>query len=184
MHVQQSSCAKGAAIKRLSTRVTRRIMKTLLLPTLLAAFIIGIAASVDAQTSTTPATPAAPAVTKPATLPPGAGGAPPLPAAATPTSAAPAAIPAPPGPAFAASNLTPLGVRSMAATCASCHGTNGVSVGGAVAGLAGLNKEYFVTQMKLFREGKREATLMHQISKGYTEAEINAMADYFAAQKR
>jgi cytochrome subunit of sulfide dehydrogenase len=41
-----------------------------------------------------------------------------------------------------------------------------------------------VTQMKLFREGKREATLMHQIAKGYTEAETNAMADFFAAQKR
>lgn len=72
----------------------------------------------------------------------------------------------------------------MAATCAACHGTNGVSVGGALAGLAGLNKDYFVLQMKNFKEGKRDATLMHQIAKGYSDAEINAMADYFAAQKR
>lgn len=47
-----------------------------------------------------------------------------------------------------------------------------------------MNKEYFVTQMKLFKDGKREATLMHQIAKGYTDAEIAAMADFFAAQKR
>jgi cytochrome subunit of sulfide dehydrogenase len=109
--------------------------------------------------------------------------------APTPTPAAAAAAPAttptpPPAPAFAAPNLTPKGVRSMAATCAACHGTNGVSVGGALAGLAGLNKDYFVLQMKNFKEGKRDATLMHQISKGYSEAEINALADYFAAQKR
>jgi cytochrome subunit of sulfide dehydrogenase len=107
----------------------------------------------------------------------------PAPKPATPVSAAPAPTP-PPAPAFAPSNLTPAGVRALAATCASCHGTNGVSAGGAVVGLAGLNKDYFVTQMKNFKEGKREATLMHQISKGYTDAEINAMAEYFAAQKR
>jgi cytochrome c553 len=111
----------------------------------------------------------------------------PAPAQTAPKPVAPAAAPtspAAPAPAFAASNLTPNGVRSMAATCSACHGTNGVSAGGAVSGLAGLNKDYFVTQMKNFKEGKREATLMHQIAKGYTDAEINAMADYFAAQKR
>lgn len=99
---------------------------------------------------------------------------------------APAAAPAlaPPMPAFAAPNLTPSGVRSLAANCAACHGTNGNSVGGAVAGLAGLDKDYFVNQMKLFKEGKREATLMHQIAKGYSDAEISAMAGYFSTQKK
>ena len=100
------------------------------------------------------------------------------PAPGTPAAAPPAPIP------FAASNLTPLGVRALAANCAACHGTNGNSVGGAVPGLAGTNKEYFVAQMKAFKEGKREATLMHQIAKGYSEAEIAAIADFFAAQKK
>jgi cytochrome c553 len=123
----------------------------------------------SAQTPSTP--PAAPAATKPA-----------LPSTATP--AVPAPAPAPAGPAFATPNLTPNGVRSMAATCSACHGTNGASVGGAIGGLAGLNKDYFVTQMKNFKEGKRDATLMHQISKGYSDAEIAALADYFSMQKR
>ena len=35
-----------------------------------------------------------------------------------------------------------------------------------------------------FRDGKRPATVMHQISKGYTEPQIEAMAAWFAAQKR
>jgi len=90
----------------------------------------------------------------------------------------------PPAPAFAASNLTPAGVRSIAATCSACHGTEGRSVGGAIPGLAGTNKEYFVNQMKAFREGKREATIMHQLAKGYSDAETNALGDYFAAQKK
>ena len=100
---------------------------------------------------------------------------------------APAAPPAAAAPIpFAAANLTPLGVRAMAANCAACHGTNGNSAGGAVpgSGLAGGNKDYFVAQMKAFKEGKREATIMHQISKGYSDAEIAALADFFAAQKK
>ena len=97
---------------------------------------------------------------------------------------APAVTTPPPAAAFAASNLSPNGVRSLAANCAACHGTNGNSVGGAVAGLAGLDKDYFVNQMKLFKEGKREATLMHQIAKGYSDAEISALAGYFSTQKK
>lgn len=92
--------------------------------------------------------------------------------------------PPPPPPVFAPSNLTPNGVRSLAANCAACHGTNGHSAGGAIPGLAGMNKDYFVNQLKAFKEGKREATIMHQLSKGYTDAEVAALGDYFAAQKK
>ena len=103
--------------------------------------------------------------------------------AQTPAPAAPA-IAAPPPIPFAAANLTPLGARALAANCAACHGTNGNSAGGAIPGLAGTNKDFFVAQMKAFKEGKREATLMHQIAKGYSDAEIAAIADFFAAQKK
>lgn len=99
-------------------------------------------------------------------------------APATPVAAPPAPIP------FAAANLTPLGARALAANCAACHGTNGNSAGGAIPGLAGMNKEYFLNQLKAFKEGKREATVMHQIAKGYSDAESAAIADFFAAQKK
>lgn len=92
--------------------------------------------------------------------------------------------PPPPPPVFAASNLTPNGVRSLAANCAACHGTNGNSAGGAIPGLAGMNKDYFVNQLKAFKEGKREATIMQQIAKGYTDMEVAALGDYFSAQKK
>lgn len=105
--------------------------------------------------------------------------------AQTPTTApVPAPVAAPAPPAFAAANLTANGARALAANCAACHGTSGNSVGGAIPGLAGMNKEYFLNQIKAFRDGKREATLMHQIAKGYTDAEMTAIADFFAAQKK
>ena len=76
-------------------------------------------------------------------------------------------------------------VKSLAATCANCHGTNGVAVAGSsVTSLAGLDKAYTVAQMKAFKTGTRPATVMHQLSKGYSDAQIEVLATYFAAQKK
>ena len=73
--------------------------------------------------------------------------------------------------------------RLIVANCANCHGTDGVSQGG-MPMLAGLPKDYIVQQMQDFKSGKRVATIMHQLAKGYSDAEIDAMAGYFAAQKK
>ena len=76
-------------------------------------------------------------------------------------------------------------VKSLAATCANCHGTNGKAVeGSSVVSIAGLDKAYLVTQMKAFKAGTRPATIMHQLSKGYSDAQIEMLATYFAAQKK
>ena len=72
--------------------------------------------------------------------------------------------------------------RNLAAACANCHGTNGVSVQG-MPSLAGQQRAYLVQQMQDFRAGKRPATIMHQIAKGYTDEQIEALAAYFSAQK-
>ena len=34
-----------------------------------------------------------------------------------------------------------------------------------------------------FRSGERKATIMHQITKGYSQEQLEALAKYFAAQK-
>jgi len=73
--------------------------------------------------------------------------------------------------------------RNLAASCAACHGTNGNSVGGTPV-LAGLDKVLFVKQMKDFKTGARTATVMHQHAKGYTDEEIDKLADFFSTQKR
>lgn len=78
-----------------------------------------------------------------------------------------------------------LHVRSLAATCANCHGTNGKATdGSAVVTLAGMQKNYIVTQMKAFQTGARPATIMHQLAKGYSDQQIDQVATYFAAQKK
>ncbi len=76
-------------------------------------------------------------------------------------------------------------VKSLAATCANCHGTNGKVVEGSrVTSLAGLDKTFLVDQLKAFKAGTRPATVMHQISKGYNDAQVESLAIYFAAQKK
>ena len=84
-----------------------------------------------------------------------------------------------------AQNAQPLSSQSLAATCAACHGTQGRAIeGAAVPGLAGLPAAYMSEQMKGFKSGARPATVMHQIAKGYSEAQIEQLAAYFAAQKK
>jgi len=74
--------------------------------------------------------------------------------------------------------------RNLAAGCAICHGTEGRPVTKDLAPLAGMPKEYIVKQLADFRDGKRPSTVMQQIARGYTEPQIEAMAAWFAAQKR
>jgi len=77
------------------------------------------------------------------------------------------------------------GARNLASACAICHGTEGRPVpNAALIPLAGLPRDHIATQMRAFRDGKRPATVMHQIAKGYNDAQIDAMAAWFAAQKR
>jgi len=70
--------------------------------------------------------------------------------------------------------------RNIASNCANCHGTNGVSQGG-MASLAG--RSDIAQLMKEFKDGKRPATIMHQLSKGYSDEQIALVAAYFAQQK-
>ncbi len=74
--------------------------------------------------------------------------------------------------------------RNLAAGCAICHGTEGRAVTKDVIPLAGLPREHIAAQMRAFRDGQRPATVMHQIAKGYSDTQIDAMAAWFASQKR
>jgi cytochrome c553 len=90
------------------------------------------------------------------------------------------------GGAALAADPTPAQVqaRNWAAACANCHGPSGrAPAGSVVPGLAGRPQSYLVEQMQAFKTGKREATVMHQIAKGYTDEQIVAMAAWFAAVK-
>jgi cytochrome c553 len=75
--------------------------------------------------------------------------------------------------------------RSLAANCAQCHGTDGRAVeGSAVPSLAGMPATEFVEQMNAFRSGARPSTVMQQLARGYSGAQIDQLAAYFAAQPK
>ncbi len=72
--------------------------------------------------------------------------------------------------------------KVISSTCFNCHGPDGKS-STAIPSLAGQDKEYFVTAMKEFRDGKRDTTVMKKYALGYTDSEYEAMAEFFAKIK-
>jgi cytochrome c553 len=76
-----------------------------------------------------------------------------------------------------------LQARSLAASCAACHGTHGQAQPG-MATLAGLPQEVIVQKMLDYKAGRLPATLMHQLAKGYTDEEITAIAAQLATPKK
>ncbi len=68
-------------------------------------------------------------------------------------------------------------------TCDACHGPNGNSYGPASPSIAGMNAYYLTETMTRYASGSRPSTIMGRIARGYTEDEIKAIAEHFAAQK-
>ncbi|HEX8989244.1 MAG TPA: c-type cytochrome [Rhodocyclaceae bacterium] len=71
----------------------------------------------------------------------------------------------------------------LANACNGCHGTLGASAGPSMPSLAGQSKKAIADSMKAFKSGERPATIMGRLAKGYSDAEIASIADYFAKQK-
>lgn len=68
------------------------------------------------------------------------------------------------------------------ANCFNCHGTEG-NAKSAIPTIAGRDKAYLEEALKAFKAGTKQATIMHQLAKGYTDEEIAVLADYFSRQK-
>ena len=77
----------------------------------------------------------------------------------------------------------PLQVRSWAAACANCHGTQGVAQPG-MESLAGKNADEMTKQLLDFKAGRKPATIMHQLARGYSDEQLRQIAAYFAALKK
>ncbi len=83
-------------------------------------------------------------------------------------------------------------VRTLAASCAACHGTQGnamVKEGGNISEennpvLAGRTREDLLNKLLGFRDGTRKATIMHQHSRGLSLEEIDMLATHFSTQIR
>ena len=70
----------------------------------------------------------------------------------------------------------------LAQSCMACHGFAGASVSSPMPTIGGQSEGFIVESMKNFKDGSRPSTIMGRLSKGYSEAEVAAMAKYFAAK--
>jgi cytochrome subunit of sulfide dehydrogenase len=74
--------------------------------------------------------------------------------------------------------------RGLAATCAGCHGTQGRPRNAALAPLAGMQADTMLARLADYRSGRQPGTVMPQIVRGYSEAQLRLLAAYFAAQAK
>ena len=77
----------------------------------------------------------------------------------------------------------PPSAEMISYACAGCHGTNGGSAGLTMPSLASQSKAAIVDAMKKFKSGERPSTVMGRLAKGYTDADVDAMATFFSKQK-
>jgi cytochrome c553 len=69
-----------------------------------------------------------------------------------------------------------------ASSCSGCHPV-ARSVDTPVKRLVGGNPADIAAAMQAYRSGQRPGTVMDRIAKGFTDDEIKAIADWYAAQK-
>ena len=70
-------------------------------------------------------------------------------------------------------------VASAAEACFACHGPEGRGVTGGAA-IAGRDRAELAATLAAFRSNERPGTIMGRIMRGYTEAEIVAIADHIS----
>lgn len=70
-------------------------------------------------------------------------------------------------------------VRVWAASCAACHGTDGKS-NSAIPSINGQDKAVLLQKLLAYQRDQLPATVMHQHAKGYTEAQLERLADHFS----
>jgi sulfide dehydrogenase cytochrome subunit len=72
----------------------------------------------------------------------------------------------------------PLSVQN----CIACHGPAGNSRAPAIPSIAGLPRGYLLEVLKAYRHGGRFGTIMGRLLEGFSDVQLNAMADYFSRQ--
>ena len=85
--------------------------------------------------------------------------------------------------AQAASSSNDFQARAWAASCAACHGTGGKS-NSAIPSINGQDKQVLLTKLLAYKRDQLPATVMHQHAKGYSDAELERLADHFSRQPK
>lgn len=72
--------------------------------------------------------------------------------------------------------------QTKASTCVACHGINGNSIVPSFPKLAGQNQSYLLKQLQDFKSGNRVDVLMQGIAAPLTNADMENLSVYYAAQ--
>ncbi|TNF34121.1 MAG: cytochrome c [Gammaproteobacteria bacterium] len=70
--------------------------------------------------------------------------------------------------------------KAKAATCAACHGMDGMSKMPIYPNLKGQKEAYLVKQMKAFRDGTRKDPTMNAMAKPLSDADIDNLAAFYS----
>jgi cytochrome c553 len=73
--------------------------------------------------------------------------------------------------------------EKVTALCATCHGKNGVGIAPIYPTLAGQHVDYLERALTEYRKGDRKNAVMPAFALQLSEAEIKAVAQYYAAQQ-
>ena len=83
----------------------------------------------------------------------------------------------PSAPSFAQTSAGNINNRSLAATCANCHGTDAVTVpNSGMPEIGRLNSEEMLSKLKAYKSGAQQGTIMPQLAKGYTDEQLTTIA--------
>lgn len=85
--------------------------------------------------------------------------------------------------ATSASAGDPAAGKVRSASCAGCHGADGISVVPKYPNLAGQNAGYLILTLKGFRDGTRENNVMNAMAKSLSDADIENLAAFYSSLK-
>lgn len=73
--------------------------------------------------------------------------------------------------------------KAKAATCAACHGANGISAIPTYPNLAGQKPLYIIAQLKAFKSGERKNAMMAPMASMLSDEDMENIAAYYASLK-
>lgn len=73
--------------------------------------------------------------------------------------------------------------KAKSATCAACHGADGISLNEIWPNLAGQKAAYIVKQLKAFKDGSRQDPMMSPMAAPLTDEDIDNLAAFFSSLK-
>jgi cytochrome c553 len=66
--------------------------------------------------------------------------------------------------------------------CAACHGESGIATAPGIPHLAAQNREYLAAALRQYRSGERTAQAMRAVAGSLSDADIDTLAAWYAAQ--